>query len=375
MRVRSGDTSRAIYFVAVDATDFTTRETGLDTFTVVRSRDGGADATMTDTVTEIDGTTMPGVYALDLDEDMTIGAGNDTEEMCFHITHAGMAPVTRTIELYRAKITAGRTLGIETDGDLSGLKGDIIGAANIADNAIAAEHIAAGAIGSSELATTAVDKIVDEIKVTLGALTTSAAAGDPTSTDTIMGYIKQLVNVLVGTAGVGTFPAAADPANAVSLAEVLRRIFDDTDVLGAMRGTDDAATVAAQTSMQSDVTAIKAETDKISAADAGVGTTGSVIEEIENNAAAIAALGTRPDLPTGTVAAGSHSATVFDTSLTIGTAGKYVDCWLQFTSATASILVGQAHKITAHATDGTITVEGGFTEAPVEDDAFVIINS
>jgi hypothetical protein len=56
----------------------------------------------TPTINETDSSNMAGVYELLLDEDMTIGAGNDTEEMAFHITHAGMAPVTRTIELYRA---------------------------------------------------------------------------------------------------------------------------------------------------------------------------------------------------------------------------------------------------------------------------------
>lgn len=61
----------------------------------------------------------------------------------------------------------------------------------------------------------------------VGTLADAAAAGDPTTADTLMKYIKQLVNVLVGSDGVGTFPAAAAPANAVSLAEVLRSIHAD----------------------------------------------------------------------------------------------------------------------------------------------------
>lgn len=59
---------------------------------------------------------MPGVYELLVDEDTTIAAGNDSEEMVLHITHAGMAPVTRTIELYRPKITAGNTLDVTSTG-------------------------------------------------------------------------------------------------------------------------------------------------------------------------------------------------------------------------------------------------------------------
>jgi hypothetical protein len=47
MRIPSGVTDQYIYFVAVDATDFTTRETGLSSFTVYRSRNGGAATAMT----------------------------------------------------------------------------------------------------------------------------------------------------------------------------------------------------------------------------------------------------------------------------------------------------------------------------------------
>lgn len=112
-RIPSGVTDQGFYFVAVDSVDFTTRETGLASFTVVRSRNGGADATMTTpTITEIDNTTMPGVYHLLCDEDMTIDAGDDEQEMVYHITHAGMAPVTKVIELFRVKATAGETLTV-----------------------------------------------------------------------------------------------------------------------------------------------------------------------------------------------------------------------------------------------------------------------
>lgn len=120
MKIPSGTVDQPIYFVAVDATDFTTRETGLSSFTVYRSRNGGAAAAYTTpTVTELDATNMPGVYSLLLDEDTTIDAGDDSQEYCVHITHAGMAPVTRTIELYRPKITLGETL---TASDITAIK-------------------------------------------------------------------------------------------------------------------------------------------------------------------------------------------------------------------------------------------------------------
>jgi hypothetical protein len=115
MRIPSGVTDQYIYFVAVDSTDFTTRETGLSSFTVYRSRNGAAAAAMsTPTINETDSSNMPGVYELLLDEDMTIGAGNDSEEIAYHITQASMAPVTRVIELYRPKITAGETLTVSS---------------------------------------------------------------------------------------------------------------------------------------------------------------------------------------------------------------------------------------------------------------------
>jgi len=124
MRFPSGVTDQYVYFVAVDAADFATRETGITVgnFSCYRSRNGAASAAYTTpTFAEVDATNMPGVYSLLLDEDMTIAAGNDSEEMVLHIKDSGgvMTPVTRTIELYRPKITAGNTLSVESDGDLT----------------------------------------------------------------------------------------------------------------------------------------------------------------------------------------------------------------------------------------------------------------
>ena len=83
----------------------------------------------------------------------------------------------------------------------------------------------------------------DGVRSAVGAVDDAAAAGDPSTTESVMQYVKQLVNVLVGTDGIGTFPAEAAPANAVSLAEVIRAIHADVTGLNgdAMRGTDNAA--------------------------------------------------------------------------------------------------------------------------------------
>lgn len=139
MRIPSGKTDQVIYFVAVDAIDLKTRETGLSSFTVYRSRNGGAaTAYTTPTVTELSAANMPGVYSLAIDEDTTIAAGSDSEEYVVHITQASMAPVTRSIELYRRDTTTGRTATVDASGRVdvgavggtSQTAGDIIGDTN-----------------------------------------------------------------------------------------------------------------------------------------------------------------------------------------------------------------------------------------------------
>ena len=62
---------------------------GLSSFSVSRSRNTTSFTSMTTpTVTELGST---GIYALLLDEDMTVGAGNITEQMAFQVTAAGMS--------------------------------------------------------------------------------------------------------------------------------------------------------------------------------------------------------------------------------------------------------------------------------------------
>lgn len=117
MRIPSGKTDQLIFFVALDSADNVTRKTGLSSFTVYRSRNGGtATIYTTPTVAELSSANMPGVYALTVDEDTTIASGSDSEEYCVHITATGMAPVTRTIELYRRDVTSGQTAAVDSSG-------------------------------------------------------------------------------------------------------------------------------------------------------------------------------------------------------------------------------------------------------------------
>lgn len=178
----SGVTDQYLAFVAVDSADFTTRETGLTTFTVTRQRNNGTVATMTTpTVTESSNTLMPGVYTLLLDEDMTIAAGNDVEEMVFHITQANMAPVTRTIELCRPKITAGNTLTVASDGDLSEVN-TLTGQTVQTGDSFARLGAPAGASHAADLL--AIDNFVDDLETRI----TAARAG---YLDNLNGHVAQ----------------------------------------------------------------------------------------------------------------------------------------------------------------------------------------
>lgn len=118
MKIESGSTNKYVNFVAVDATDLKSRETGLSSFTVYRSRNGATPVAMTTpTIVELSSANMPGVYALLADEDTTIDSGQDFQEMVFQITHTGMAPVTRSVVLERPKITLGNSLDVTSGGN------------------------------------------------------------------------------------------------------------------------------------------------------------------------------------------------------------------------------------------------------------------
>jgi len=111
----SGSTDEYVYFVAVDATDLHTRETGLLAagFTVYYSINGGAATAMTTpTVTLLDDTNMPGEYKLLVDEAgiTTLGATKDQANVIFSISHASIDRTTISAVVKRPKITAGQTV-------------------------------------------------------------------------------------------------------------------------------------------------------------------------------------------------------------------------------------------------------------------------
>lgn len=55
---------------------------------------------------------------------------------------------------------------------------------------------------------------------------TDAGVQAVTTNKSLMGYVKGLLDIVAGSAGIASFPASAAPANAVSLAEVIREMYD-----------------------------------------------------------------------------------------------------------------------------------------------------
>ena len=284
MRIPSGTTDQYLYFVAVDSTDLKTRETALGSFTVVRSRNGAADATYTTpTVAEVDATTMPGVYTLLLDEDMDIAAGNDSEEICLHITQASMAPVTRVFELYRREVTGGETLTV-TSGLASANTTQIEGvdATNQIRDAIVddATRIDASALNTASVttipailddtdliddATSGLAKIATDVAAVLVDTAVIGAAGagltalaTQASVNTIDGIVD---DILVDTAEIGT--AGAGLTN-INLPDQTMNITGD--ITGNLSGSVGSVTgaVGSVTGLTAaDVGAIKTQTDKL----------------------------------------------------------------------------------------------------------------
>jgi hypothetical protein len=98
MIIHSGDITKRIAFVALNAAG--QRVTGLNGFTVRRSRNGETQVAMT-TPTITEDASATGDYWLLVDEDTTLPVGEHSQEMRFVISHASMQTVSRAIEIRR----------------------------------------------------------------------------------------------------------------------------------------------------------------------------------------------------------------------------------------------------------------------------------
>lgn len=93
-----------------------------------------------------------------------------------------------------------------------------------------------------------------QINEVIGNKEDAAASGAVTTTDTLVAYIKQIVSELSGTTGIATWPAAAAPANAVSIAEALRYISENQVARYASHVKADVTAATAWTTGNSPIT-------------------------------------------------------------------------------------------------------------------------
>lgn len=283
MRIPSGVTDQYIYFIALDATDFVTPETGLSSFTVYRSRNGGtATAYTTPTITEVSSANMPGWYKLLLDEDMTIDSGDDSQEVALHITATGMAPARRVFELYRPKATAGETLTVASgigQASVQSIAANAITATSIATDAITAGKIAADAIGASELAADAATEIGTAVWASaartltantnlndLSAAGVRAAVGLASANlDTQIGTVDTVVDAIL--TAVGDVPTNAELSTALAAAD--DAVLAQVALVKAKTDLIPASPAAVGDIPAADITAIKAKTDSLNFTVAG----------------------------------------------------------------------------------------------------------
>ena len=325
MKIASGVVDQLMFFVAVDSADLKTRKTGLTTFTVYRARDTGAATAMTTpTVAELSAANMPGVYSLLLDEDMTIAAGNETEEMAFHITQAAMAPVTRVIELYRPKITIGETLAVS------------------------------GSAVTTVTTSTNLTTNNDKTGYGLSAAAVQAIWDALTSALTVAGSIgKKLADWVIGTTQTGdSFARLGAPA-------------------GASVSADIAAVKTETASIQTDTNDIQA---RLPAALVGgrIDGNASAINGIATSAARLAR--STQGIVLGTVGAASTTTSIVTSALDPAAAvtDQFKGRIVTFDQGTTTAnLRGQSTDITASTALGVLTVTA-LSTAPVSDDTFTI---
>lgn len=274
MRIPSSKTDIQIYFVAVDATDLKTRETGLTGFTVYRSRNGAAAAAyVTPTVTELSAANMPGVYALLIDEDTTVAANSDSEEYVVHITHASMAPVTRTVEIYRRDTTSGRTQTVDANGRVD--VGAVVGVAQTAGDIIADTNDLQTTLATINGKLDAIDDFVDTEVSAIKAKTDQLTFGTANRVDAqVFGIENSAItaNAIAGNA-ITAAKIATDAVDADALAaDAVTEIQSGLSTLNAagVRGAVGLAAANLDTQLgtiddflDTEVAAIKAKTDNL----------------------------------------------------------------------------------------------------------------
>lgn len=222
---------RRLFFHAVDATDGIAAETGL-TGVGRLSKNGATTAATTASLTEIDSTNMPGRYyieftATELDTVGIIEFRYKAAACAEVVARAQVVPFD-PYDATRLGLTALPNANAEAAGGLY-TRGTGAGQINQPAN---------GQIDANSVAVSGTTQTAGDIMGSLGEENAAAAAGDPSTTESVMQYVKQLVNVLVGTTGVTTWATGAAPASGVSISEALRAVYDDTNSLDATKIPD-----------------------------------------------------------------------------------------------------------------------------------------
>lgn len=232
----------------LDSTDGNTEETGMNVedTDIFLSKNGGAKANPNDTnnCTE----DANGIYRKQLDDTDTGTMGILT----VYCHKAGCLYVKQVYNVLRADEYDGKYSTDYKQVDVIQIGSGTQSATDLKDFAdtgyVPGTHKVQGVVLTDTCTTNTDMRGTDSAALAsvVGALNNVAAEGDPTDADTLMQYVKQLINILIGTAGIAAFPAEAAPANAVSIAEVLRAVHADVTGLNgaAMRGTDNAALAA-----------------------------------------------------------------------------------------------------------------------------------
>lgn len=271
----------------------------------------------------------------------------------------------------------------------------------LSDGAISWNATALGAINAecdtaiSDAALATAADLLDK----LGAVNEAAAAGDPSATESVMQYVKQIVNVLTGTTGITTILAAAAPGNNVSIAEMVRSIYDDTNELQgdwvdagrldtlldaipttAMRGTDSAALASVATEARlAELDAANLPTDIAAIPTTAMRGTDSAALASDCWSDSTPPAGTAMSRAVDGIVLGTASGTPTTTSIPTSSlvpaaaaADQFQGRVVTFDDATTTAeLRGQTTDITSNTSGGVLTVTA-LTTAPVSGDTFTI---
>lgn len=203
MRIPSGSTDRQLPFIAMDSVSGL-RKTGLSSFTVYRSRNGGTATVMTTpTIAEASAANMPGLYWLLVDEDTTIDSAHDEEEIVFYITATNMKPEYISAELFRPKATEGQTLTVAA------------GTVTLTDGSLTAAKIGADAITAAKIAA----DVTTEVQA--GLATATNLADVKTDTNSILGrlpnsLVSGRIDASVGAMAVNTITSSVIALDAIT---------------------------------------------------------------------------------------------------------------------------------------------------------------